>query len=194
MREILFRAKTSSEICGFNTLKDGTWVHGFYRDKVGLPVISQFEIDRGGDYIDYEIDEKTLCQFTGLVDKNGKKIFEGDIVEVWVERNIQGRKQSNQDTLVKARAVVDYGETFCNIAYYLNYDNDYNKKITQPKNKEYYDRDIQQRPIHCFTQQRIKENLEQNNQWWKGTNERLKKMAEIEVIGNVWDNKELLEG
>ena len=79
MREIEFRGKTTSEIWGGNQVKDGTWVYGFYRDKVGLPVIGKFEIDRG-DYIDYEIDRNTLGQYTGRVDRNIKKIFEGDLV------------------------------------------------------------------------------------------------------------------
>ena len=216
MKPRKYRAKTIPQLLGvFNgegKYTESKWVYGYYAPTylaevngevkntyciISDDTIGEQEMLGCGHNTGlpkaYHIIEDTVSQSIGLFDKNGKEIFKGDIVEVWVERNIQGRKQSNQDTLVKVRAVVDYGETFCNIAYYLNYDNNYNKKITQPKNKEYYDRDIQQRTIDNFTQRRIRERLEQYNEYCK-TNERQKRLAEIEVIGNVWDNKDLLEG
>lgn len=79
MREILFRGKWKNS---------GEWVYGnlFNPDKADTP--TQICI---GTYIEktcYEIDPETVGEFTGVTDKNDRKIFEGDIVKrgdrIWI--------------------------------------------------------------------------------------------------------------
>lgn len=82
MREILFRAKTKMIVGTYNCGKeDGEWVMGCLYHDVGKWIIRQFELDRA-DYVGYEVDPETICQYVDFDDKDGKKIFENDICEM----------------------------------------------------------------------------------------------------------------
>lgn len=137
MREILFKAKRDGS---------GEWVEGCYAEckgKIFIGIGISIGIDAFKGFCTpvirwFEVDPKTLCQFTGLYDKNGKRIWENDVV--WLV--CDGKEHIYQ--IVWDNSELDFKAT---------------------KGEENY-----------------------------GTNyEYLLCCDEIEVIGNIFDNKELLQ-
>lgn len=130
-REILFRGKQ---------IDNGEWeVGGVFSSKnyTGIIVNAMRWV---------EVDPETVCQYTGLTDKNGRKIFEGDIVKFkhggeFHDRGIWYRNY-----------VIEYVNTFH--TYGLRFRN---------------------QSIHFACKKSIIS------------------MHDVEVIGNIFDNPELLE-
>ena len=130
MREILFRGKRTD---------NGEWETGslvIIRD--GCSDKEVFIADKMTGYHTPVIPE-TVCQFTGLTDKNGRKIFEGDIVE--------GNSEYFTYTHPYGKVVYDGGQ------YLISFDD-------------------------------VLEDIECLGAW----------ANDVEIIGNIYDNPELLEG
>ena len=141
MREILFRGKTD----------DGEWVYGSFcmdaREQFnGLCGVDGFIrlYDKAKWKMQtYEVERETVGQYTGLHDKHGKRIWEGDIVR-YAERRLGGEYVS-----VVHPVTFDEGG-FCAHHYFLN-------------------------------------------NWLRNGLGGNTKLEDIEVIGNIHDNQELLE-
>jgi uncharacterized phage protein (TIGR01671 family) len=127
MREILFRGKENPS---------GEWIEGF--------LVGNCHI---GDWVSCSpIHSKTVGQYTGLTDKNGKKIFEGDIVKGRHFTSYKNKKPEEYHLWV-----VDWSERSGLIVFNNSPTTDFRLSI------------------HDFAD-----------------------FGEVEIIGNIHDNKELL--
>ena len=141
MREILFRGKRTDNgdwVEGFIVAsRENTYPNGF--EMITVDGINYDELDSYiPDFISYAVDPSTVCQYTGMKDKNGKRIFEGDVAKV-----LQGKDKD--------------------IAY-VGFEN--GAFMLYPKTGNIYERTLWE---YWY------------NDW------------DVEVIGNITDNPELLE-
>ena len=183
MRDIIFRAKRTD---------NGEWVEGrnisayenpntekreFYIVQSGTGFAAMFDNDTGNittivfantDNCMQKVDSETVGQFTGLTDKNGKKIFEGDIVKCR-HRLVK----FYLDDIEKAHPRRSYGKEIVET-------DSYGFSCFYWRNYAVSFRDGCIRIQNGSDHHEIRTNYIYNH--------------EIEVIGNIHDNPELLEG
>jgi uncharacterized phage protein (TIGR01671 family) len=143
MREILFRGYTGRN-----------WQYGYLIDKETIRNFDQNELPIST----YRVIKETIGQYTGLTDKNGTKIFEGDIILSQEFRNKPFSKNYKSKRLI---GVVEYYDRKLNNGNQI-YESGYRVRFINDNEKSFY---------NCGA--------------WSD-------FYDCEVIGNIFDNGELL--
>lgn len=161
------------------------WVCGFvrhYKDE------DKYFIEESVEGRDWKVIPETVGEYTGVTEFDSKdetinnKIFEGDIVEIIVYRDVYGQRKSQYDSLVKARGVV---KKYC-ARWFIDLENGYNKFLFAAKGKEVYNRDI---PNNYFLDTFYL--TDELKEWERQANQNYL-FSYIKVIGNIYENSDLL--